>query len=316
MRPHLVEKVWGGRRLADSFGKDLGEGLYGESWEVADLPEGQSRVEQGPHLGRTLGELREAFDEALVGSRAAGKRFPLLVKILDASADLSVQVHPGKADLGRFEGAHSKDESWLILESDSGSILHGFADDVSPEAFRKAIDNGGLENLLRRVSVESGDVFRVAPGCVHAICSGTALLEIQEPSDTTFRVFDYDRPGLDGKPRQLHVEEAIEVARLTPEPELSRGESFELQDGAVEILVDVDSYRIARTSVDGRLRWQTVPTTPQIVFVTRGELHLNGVRLGRWEAAVLPASLGRVEARGNATFISACLGGEELLRAW
>src|SRR5690606_19836334 len=137
----------------------------GESWEVADLDEGTSTVASGPLEGRTLRELTREHGQALVGTRASGDAFPLLVKVIDAADDLSVQVHPGPDDVGRIPGARSKDESWLILERDEGArLLHGVKDGVTRERFRQALDEGGADRLLREVSVEPGDVVRVSPG--------------------------------------------------------------------------------------------------------------------------------------------------------
>ncbi len=315
MRPKLVAKVWGGRRLGDVFGKPIGEGSWGESWEVADLVEGESIVASGPHASKSLGEVRAEFGASLVGTRSPTSRFPLLVKVLDAARDLSVQVHPGEDDLERFEGAQSKDESWLILESDSGAILHGCRAGVSSADWEEAVRRRDPVPLLRRVRVQRDDVFRVSPGCVHAILGGTALLEIQQPSDTTFRVFDYERPGLDGKPRELHVDEALEVS-VVEEVELRPAPSrFRAGDTEVSVLVDVDAYRIERLEIEDALSWSIDPGSPQVIFVTRGEVVLGDVQLDTYETAIIPAAEGQVQAVGRADLVVAGLGGRRLVDA-
>lgn len=296
--PVLVPKVWGGRKLAVVFGKDLPDDQpYGEAWEVADLPEGQSTVAGGEFDGATLGEMVDRFGHDLVGTAAPNGRFPLLVKLLDAARDLSVQVHPGPDQLTARPQAHSKDESWLILHTDpDASILHGLGFEVTVDEFRDAVDRGELMRLLHRVPVVPGDVFRVPPGTIHAICAGVALLEIQQPSDTTYRVYDYDRPGLDGKPRELHLEQALDVAHLgqTLPEDRGLGQSVGLLAAGVTVLANVDAYRIERFAPDAAIDWGVSPHTAQVVHVLRGTCCLDDVLLGPSETAVVPAGIGRV----------------------
>lgn len=308
--PHLVEKVWGGRRLEELFGKHLpGDESFGEAWEVSDLDEGQSRVGTGPLKGLPLRALSEGWQRALVGAKAPREdRFPLLVKLLDANDDLSVQVHPGPEDARRIENAASKRESWLILSSkapDGGAakVIHGLSrDDISPQEFRQAAEEGELEQLLRRVEVEPGDVVDVEPGTIHAICRGVALLEIQEPSDTTYRVYDYDRPGLDGEPRPLHIDEALDVAALRRSAKIVRSPVEE--HGLVEVLSVNDSYRIERFRTDdtGPVEWSVDPDSPQILHLLEGRLKLEDgigstIELGPYETAIVPAIVGAVRGR-------------------
>lgn len=303
MAPHFVEKVWGGRKLADLFGKEISpKRLFGESWEVADLPEGQSRVASGPLQGLTLGELSKVWGRRLTGRGAAdGERFPLLIKLLDAREDLSVQVHPGPEDLAALPGAHSKDEAWLILDVDDGAcIIHGLNQDgVSAEEFRRALEAGEISELLERVPVAAGDVIRVKPGTIHAICKGVALLEVQEPSDTTYRVYDYDRPGLDGKPRALHLDEAMQVSWLGRSEQVVLA-AKELAAG-LELLVNAPNYRIERLRVGGgaEVSWQVDTHSPQVLQVLSGAVELEdglggAIELKAFETAVVPAAFAKV----------------------
>jgi mannose-6-phosphate isomerase len=318
-RPHLVEKVWGGRKLHDVFGKPLpDDGTWGEAWEVADLPEGQSVAvtRDGEEFG--LGELVDRYGADLVGTSAPGGRFPLLVKLLDAAADLSVQVHPGLDDLATRPGAHSKDECWLILDADpDGSILHGFERDVTPEEFRQAIEKERATELMERVNVTAGDIFRVPPGTVHAICAGVALLEIQQPSDTTYRVYDYGRPGLDGNPRELHLEDALDVADLGPSLPEDRG--LDRSPGSVlpevRMLANVDAYRIESLSPEEDVAWNVSEHTAQVVHVIRGSCCLNDILVEAGESAVIPAAIGRVflTQPDNCEIVTAGLGGPPLM---
>ena len=323
--PYLVEKVWGGRRLETHFGKELPtQKCYGEAWEVADLDEGQSRVGSGPLKGLPLRALAEGWRRALVGRRAVREdRFPLLVKLLDAQRDLSVQVHPGPKDAKRIEGASSKCETWLILDvSDDGEIIHGLGENgVSTSDFRKAVAEGAVEELLQRVPVAAGDVVDVVPGTIHAICAGVALLEIQEPSDTTYRIYDYDRPGIDGKPRQLHLDRAMEVARLERSDEILRPVRV-IEDG-LDLLACTPVYRIERLYISeaGAVSWQVDPESPQVLHVLEGELVVEdgiggSIELGAHESAVVPAMVGSVccEFDQDSTVVVSGLAVEKLVR--
>ena len=255
MRPFVVEKIWGGNKLAQRNKAPREEHLdlehLGEAWEVADLAEGQSVVASGRYVGETLGALVARYGTALVGTNAPqADAFPLLVKLIDASDDLSVQVHPNAAQAQTREGARPKDECWLVLDVDPGARLaHGFVDDNSTrEGFRAALEANRPEEMLRFVDVKPGDILRVSPGTVHAIGRGVFLLEIQEPSDTTYRVWDYARKGLDGKLRALHLDDALDILRFGPQPSAlvaplpieARG------DDRVELLVDAPRYRLER----------------------------------------------------------------------
>lgn len=211
--PHFHERVWGGRRLESIYGKALPEGVFGESWEVVDRPGEESVVANGPHAGRTLGDLWRSSDrERLFGRRAAGAgdRFPLLVKLLDCVETLSVQVHP-PADVAAAFGGEPKTEMWVVVQAEPDAHLFvGLRRGVTREAFTAALEAGeDVSGMLHRIDVSAGDVMFLPSGRVHAIGGGSLIVEIQQSSDTTYRVFDFGRPGLDGRLRELHIEESM-----------------------------------------------------------------------------------------------------------
>ncbi|MFO8072743.1 MAG: type I phosphomannose isomerase catalytic subunit [Polyangia bacterium] len=216
----LKTTVWGGRRLGELLGKPLpGEEPVGESWEVADLPDDQSVVGGGPFDGVSLSALREQRREELLGDAPLpGGRFPLLIKFIDAQRTLSVQVHPDEAACARIgQGARPKTEAWYVIDRDPGAALYvGLRSGVDREAFARAIREGEVASLLHRMPVDPGDFAFLPAGTVHAIGEGIVLAEVQQASDTTYRVFDWNRVGLDGKPRQLHVEHALEATNYDP----------------------------------------------------------------------------------------------------
>ena len=208
--PIFKDYPWGGRNLATLLGRAIPDGIVAESWEIAAHPNGSSPIAAGALQGATLKEAMEQWGEALVGSRNATDlaqgRFPLLVKLLDANRWLSVQVHPDDVYAHAHEGESGKTEMWVVLHADRGAeLIYGFASGVTRERFAAAIAAGETERYLHRVTVEAGDVIVVPTGAIHALGPGILVAEIQQNSDTTYRIYDW------GRPRPLHIEKALDV---------------------------------------------------------------------------------------------------------
>lgn len=295
-QPVLKERVWGGRGLAELYGKRLPpDKPIGESWEVADLPEGTSTVANGPLAGHTLREVNQLWGVELAGRAWPPGRFPLLVKLLDAQDDLSIQVHPSEADCQRWFPRHrSKDESWVVLRAQPGGrVIYGVRPGTRRAEFERRIEDGTILECLNQVEVRPDQVLRIAPGTVHALGRGVMVLEIQQPSDSTFRIFDY------GRGRAVHVADALKVVDLTiggqpflaPLPTSTRW-------GSHELLVDVRAYRIERLQIERSLEWTVLPRTAQTLTVLhgRGTLEAAGeaFELVPGESAIVPAKTGRV----------------------
>ncbi len=215
--PVFRDYIWGGRRLETLFGRDLPPGIVAESWDVSGHPDSPTRVAAGYWSGRTLPEVMAKMGTDLVGTHSAAMlargRFPLLIKLLDANRDLSVQVHPDDAYAAAHErGEIGKAEMWYVLHADPGyELIHGVKPGVSPAQFRAAIDHGDVAALLNRVPVSPGDVIDIPPGTIHALLAGAVVAEIQQTSDVTYRLYDWGRVGDDGKSRPLHINRALEV---------------------------------------------------------------------------------------------------------
>ena len=219
--PVFKDYIWGGRNL-EKLGRRLPKGVnVAESWEIAAHEDGMTRVENGPLSGMTLQKVFEMLGEDLVGSRnkwaiERGK-FPLMVKLIDANQPLSVQVHPDDAYAREIEdNVQGKTEMWIVLDAQPDTeIIYGLTEEISPESFRKAIMDGTLEKYLNQVPISKGDHICVPSGTLHAILDGAMILEIQQNSNITYRVFDWNRVGEDGQPRQLHVTEALDVINFS-----------------------------------------------------------------------------------------------------
>ncbi len=221
--PNLHTVVWGGERLCPYKGMEPRQEPVGESWEVSAVPTSTSIIANGTFAGEDLNSLTERYPERILGRAVAekyGDRLPLLVKFIDAKRDLSIQVHPDDEMARRMHGKTGKTEMWYIIDAQPGSYLYaGFKTPISEYEYRKRIDDGSITDVLAKHEVKPGDVFYLPAGRVHAICSGILLAEVQQSCDVTYRIFDYNRPGLDGKPRELHTELAAQALNFRVEDE-------------------------------------------------------------------------------------------------
>lgn len=208
--PLFMERIWGGREL-ERFHKQLPpDSLIGESWEIVDRPEAQSVVKAGPFEGKSLHELWRRHRELVFGDVSDSPRFPILIKLLDANQRLSVQVHP-TAEMAQVLSGEPKTEMWVFMDTyGDGDIFAGLKKGVTKEQFSRALIQGTVADLIHRIVAKPGDAFFIPSGRIHAIGAGNVIVEVQQNSDTTYRVFDWNRLGLDGKPRPLHIEESLQ----------------------------------------------------------------------------------------------------------
>lgn len=214
--PAYKDYIWGGNLLKTKYNKVSDKEIIAESWELSCHKDGQSVVANGKHAGKTLSEYIESVGREVLGSRSKRfKDFPIMIKLIDAKNDLSVQVHPEDAYALKHEGGFGKTEMWYILECEEGaSLIYGFKRSISKEEFAGRIKDNTLMEVVNKVPVKKGDVFFIDAGTLHAIGKGIVLAEVQQNSNLTYRVYDYGRSGADNKPRELHIEKAIEVTNL------------------------------------------------------------------------------------------------------
>lgn len=214
-KPNMQTVVWGGKRLLPYKGLEPSDESIGESWEVSAVESSPSIVANGPLAGRSLIDVVSEYGEELLGESVARKyngKMPLLVKFIDAERDLSIQVHPNDEMAQRVHGKFGKTEMWYVIDAQPGAYLYaGFSKKISKEEYMQRIADGTICDVLAKHEVHPGDVFYLPAGRVHAICGGILLAEVQQSSDVTYRIFDYNRPGLDGKPRELHTELAAQA---------------------------------------------------------------------------------------------------------
>lgn len=285
LRPSGKDYLWGGRRLNDEFEKGIEMSPLAETWECSTHPDGPSYVSGGSFDGKTLADVIRAHPEYL-GSRHAGEaELPILIKFIDAKKDLSVQVHPTDAYAREHEnGQRGKTEMWYVLDAGKdASLIYGLRYGVSRQQMRQMIREGSVTKILQKVPVKKDDLFFIEAGTIHAIGAGTLVAEIQENSNLTYRLYDYDRVGKDGKKRQLHVDKALQVANLqsSAEPRQPLRVLKYRQGVASELLCRCRYFEVYRMIVNTERRQKVHYRADAVSF--RVLLCVNGCGMIRFE---------------------------------
>ncbi|HJG36626.1 type I phosphomannose isomerase catalytic subunit [Enorma phocaeensis] len=301
--PVFKEKIWGGRKLEDEFGYDIPDGPVGECWAISAHPNGDCVIASGEYAGKTLSWLWAEHRELFGGIE--GDQFPLLVKIIDAKDDLSIQVHPDDAYAGEHEnGSLGKKECWYVLSADEGATIVVGQHARSREEFAQMVEEGRWGELLNVIPIKQGDFFQIDPGTVHAIKGGTVVLESQQSSDVTYRVYDYDRRQDDGTLRELHMAQALDVIDYNQEaPE----DGSRIDTGeAVQVLESNDSYTVELVNVNGELE---VPIHHAFtcVSVVEGEGTLNGSSVAKGSHLLALSACEKLELTGSMTLVTSHL---------
>ncbi len=297
LRPAYQHYVWGGSRIPEIFHRDLPPGIYAESWEVSDRPEGPSVVADGALAGLTLNRIIRNYGSDALGAAMAAGRCPWLIKLIDARERLSVQVHPDRR-AAEAHGGEPKTEAWYVLDAAPGGVVYaGFKPGVREPALRRALADASVENLLEKVPVARGDLIFVPGGLAHAIGAGCLLLEVQQNSNTTYRVYDWGRLGADGQPRELHVEQALRALQWKARPEIVRAAAAPA--GHWQTLLHTPFFDLGRLVLAAADPPAALPESDrcQALFVVSGAVLLTAP--GGWKSE-LPA--------GSSVFLPAAVG--------
>jgi mannose-6-phosphate isomerase len=313
-QPVFKERVWGGRRLAQLYHKPLPPGVpIGESWEISDRPGDASVIANGPLAGKDLSWLMARYSLDLLGRPSSpSERFPLLVKILDAQDTLSLQVHPPAAKAAEL-GGQPKTEMWYIADAAPGAALYaGLKRGVTRADFERNLQAGAVAKCFHRLDVHVGDAMFLPSGRVHALGGGLVVFEIQQNSDTTYRVFDWNRLGLDGKPRQLHVPQSLASIDFNDfEPALLPGSFAPAGPARVRLLVRDSLFAIEVWQINAGAPLRLAPGRMHILGVLGGPLCLRdgqtSLSLVPGQFCLVPASLPEVEVQSEtaASFLRA-----------
>lgn len=314
MSPALVGRLWAGDRLSRLYGKDAGGQNVGESWELSCHPAGRSYIANGVYAGLPLDEYIAEDFAGLVGARCADpSHFPLLIKLIDASQPLSVQVHPDEAYAAAHEHDHGKTESWLVLEAEPGAFVYcGLARAVTREELAAAALDGSLCGLLRRVEVAPGDMLTIPPGTIHALSAGLTVAEVQQSSDVTYRLFDYGRLGPDGKPRALHLDKALDVCNLSPFfPLLCAFRPERRGDLCVQRLAACPFYAADRLTLSGAADLTVEDGSFLCLLCLSGSAAVaspeQSAPMARGSTVFVPAGTGSLRLEGDATLLAVTL---------
>lgn len=315
LRPSGKDYLWGGQRLNDEFEKGIEMSPLAETWECSTHPDGPSYVSGGRFDGQTLADVLRVHPDYL-GTRHAGEsELPILIKFIDAKKDLSVQVHPTDDYAREYEnGQRGKTEMWYVLDAGKGaSLIYGLRYDAGKEQIRKMIREGSVTNILQKVPVKKDDLFFIEAGTIHAIGAGTLVAEIQENSNLTYRLYDYDRVGKDGKKRELHVDKALQVANLksSAEPRQPLRVLKYRQGVASELLCRCRYFEVYRMIVNTERRQKVYYRADEMSF--RVLLCVNGcgmIRYGEEElifykgdCIFIPADSVMLSIHGQAQFL-------------
>ena len=304
LSPAFKDYLWGGERLKSDFNKKSNMSPLAESWELSAHKDGESVVASGEYSGLALTEYIGAVGREALGENSAKyDYFPLLVKLIDAKGDLSVQVHPSDEYALENEGEYGKTEMWYILDCEEGAgLYYGFSRDVSREEYASAIKEGRLTEILNRVAVKKGDAFFIPAGTVHAIGAGIVICEIQQNSNTTYRVYDYMRRDKDGNLRPLHIDKALAVSDLKKSPSIP-----EVDDGDDVILASCEYFEVRRIRVRGTGELICDKSSFLSLVVTEGDgkLKYNGRELDlfKGDSIFVPAQNEKIDLCGDFEFI-------------
>lgn len=321
-KPWLRTMVWGGEKIAKFKEIFTTINRIGESWEISAVEGHVSVVANGPLAGKSLTELMHMFKSRLVGKKVwhdTGDEFPLLIKFIDAKDDLSIQVHPGDELAARTNpGMKGKTEMWYVVGADKGAhLLSGLTQEISPEEYEDRVRDHTITDVLARHDIAPGDVFFLPAGRIHAICAGSFVAEIQQTSDLTYRIYDYGRLGLDGKPRDLHIEQAKEAIDYTVHDDYKTG--YVRRKNAEIPLVSCKYFTTTLFDVDKACSKDLSGMDSFLVVMCVGgkgtliDSELNGldyaVDLRQGETVLIPATSTGISLRpgGSMTCLTSCI---------
>jgi mannose-6-phosphate isomerase len=294
------EKIWGGRDL-ENFRDNLPEGNIGESWDIACHLNGIGIVGNGSYKGTKFDELIKEYGHSLVGSKVSVEKLPLLIKLINSREKLSVQVHPGDEYAAKYEGDYGKTEAWYVVDAKPNATLIVGTKYCTKEEFEVAIKFGEVESYLNKINVKKGDCFLINSGLVHAICEGVIIAEIQQNSDVTYRVYDY------GRPREIHVEKALDVINFDLQCENLKGEEVKYEGYTKSLLCKNEYFGIEKLAIEISLEDSSDEEKFDILTCVDGEGIIEGqgysekIKMG--DSYLIPAGLGKYNIKGQLTLL-------------
>lgn len=310
MQAPVKDYIWGGTKLREKYNKASDAERLAESWELSCHRDGPSVIANGPARGMTLEQYIREEGRELLGSKARSfENFPIMIKLIDARDNLSVQVHPDNEYALKNEGEYGKTEMWYIIDAEPGAeLLYGVERKITARELSDSLQNGTITDLCHHAPVKKGDVFFIPAGTIHAIGKGILLAEVQQNSNTTYRLYDYGRLGNDGRPRQLHVKQGSEVCSLEPLPLKDKRETVRLSDTCSgELLASCDYFTTYSVNVNGSAGLAADDSSFQTFTVLEGAITLSAgdtsLEMAAGQTVFLPAGMGSYSLSGEGHLI-------------
>lgn len=310
LQPAFKDYLWGGTKLKEEYGKDSNLDIVAETWELSTHPDGLSIIASGEHKGETLLSYVEKNGKSILGTKCTlDKDIPILIKFIDAKDALSIQVHPDDEYALKNENDFGKTEMWYVVEADKDAkLIYGFNKDISKEEFEKAIKENTLSEFINEIDIKTGDTFFIEPGTMHAIGKGTLIAEIQQRSNVTYRIYDFGRLGVDGKPRELHIEKALDVTNLKKSEKTTVNYSFKkIEDCEVANLASCGYFNVDLLKLNGNINLEADEKSFNSILVLSGSCEIfnetNKLSLNKGESVFVPANFGKYTISGNSNII-------------
>ncbi len=311
LKPAIKDYLWGGRKLVEFYNKESDLEKVAETWELSNHKDGSSIIVNGEYSGMLFKDYIEKQPKSIWGTHCDKyNNFPILIKFIDAKQALSIQVHPDDEYALKNEGEFGKNEFWYVLEADPGSFLYyGVNKEMSKEEYRQYIEDNTICDYLKKVEVKKGDCFYIKAGTIHAIGAGLIIAEIQQCSNSTYRVYDFKRLGVDGKPRELHIDKAVDVSCLLPSGKNGDPDGkFIKNENYEELLLTKNEYfTCIKYDVKGVYQQEVTKETFQALTILDGEGKINDINIKKGDSIFVPAQQGFYKIEGNVSFIKTIL---------
>lgn len=308
LKPVGKDYLWGGTRLKEEYNKDIDLTPLAETWECSTHPDGKSIVANGEFKGKALADVIKEHPEYLGTKHDDIKELPIMVKLIDAKEKLSLQVHPDDKYSFKHEKQRGKTEMWYVLDAEPGAkLMYGFAHPVNKDILKYAVEDGSLSKHIQKVKVQKNDVFFIPPGTIHAIGAGILIVEIQQCSNVTYRVYDYNRIDKNGKKRQLHFDKAIDVMNMEVSKDIRQNPRIlHYYPGCSrELLCRCKYFEVERIQVSEGFEFSVMDTSFQILMIINGMAVLNysntdkPLSISKGDCLFLPSALGRCSINGR-----------------
>lgn len=314
LKPAYKNYIWGGTKLKTEYNKKCDLEILAETWELSTHKDGLSIIDSGKYKGETLISYIEKNGKNVLGENCSTENdIPILIKFIDAKDDLSIQVHPNNEYAIKNENDFGKTEMWYVVEAEpNAKLIYGFNKDISKEEFEKAIKENNLTNLVNIIDIKAGDTFFIKPGTIHAIGKGTLIAEIQQRSNVTYRIYDFGRLGLDKKPRELHINKALEVTNINKSKNLYKKYEFSNYENYEKAsLVKCSYFDVSLLKLNGTTELETNESSFHSLLILNGSCKITSdeetIYSEKGDSIFIPANFGKYKIDGKAEIILSTL---------